>query len=103
MTDTPRGVEPSGWLVALRWTVSGQVQGVGFRYSTLRQARQLGLVGRVRNLPSGAVEIDVAGAHQEVRRLEAWLRQGGPPGAVVSELREEPLAPALWDTFEIDR
>ncbi len=91
--------------VALRWTVRGRVQGVGFRYATMRVARQVGVVGRVRNLPDGRVEIEVAGAPARVRRLADWVRQGGPPGATVAELSEEPLAAGAgeaWDRFEID-
>jgi acylphosphatase len=92
--------------VAVRWTVRGRVQGVGFRYATQRVARQAGLVGRVRNLPDGRVEIEAAGARDKVRQLEDWVRQGGPPGATVTELREEPLAADAadaWDKFVIAR
>jgi acylphosphatase len=88
--------------VAVRLILRGRVQGVGFRYFALRVARELGLAGRVRNLPNGRVEIEVAGDRERVEELKTWMRQG-PPGAAVTELREEPLpeAPA-WDRFEID-
>lgn len=52
---------------------SGHVQGVGFRYSTVGYARQLGLVGRVRNLESGDVEIIAAGEEETIRQLCAKL------------------------------
>ena len=41
----------------LHIVVSGQVQGVGFRFHTEAAARRHGVAGWVRNLPSGEVEI----------------------------------------------
>jgi acylphosphatase len=38
--------------------VKGRVQGVVFRYSTLREARRLGICGFVRNMPDGTVYIE---------------------------------------------
>ena len=91
-----------GERVALRLRLRGRVQGVGFRYSARGVARGLGLVGRVRNLRDGTVEIEVAGEREKVEELEAWLRQG-PPGAAVASLDEEPLAAEPdWESFEID-
>ncbi|HSO73696.1 MAG TPA: acylphosphatase, partial [Blastocatellia bacterium] len=40
-------------MIARRFVVRGRVQGVGFRYFTLRAARRSGVVGTVRNLPDG--------------------------------------------------
>lgn len=65
--------------------VEGMVQGVGFRYSTVRQARRLGVSGYVRNLPGGSVEVVAEGEEEMLRRLAAWLQQG-PPGAHVRNL-----------------
>ncbi|MGB7216765.1 MAG: acylphosphatase, partial [Gammaproteobacteria bacterium] len=42
---------------AVRYLVSGRVQGVYFRGSTLDEARRLGLSGWARNLPDGRVEV----------------------------------------------
>lgn len=54
----------------------GQVQGVGFRYQAVHAARQLGLTGRVENLPDGSVEMEVQGKPLEISRLTAYLRRG---------------------------
>jgi acylphosphatase len=71
--------------------IEGMVQGVGFRYSTVRQARRLGLTGYVRNLPDGSVEVVAEGEEDLLKRLSSWLRQG-PPGAYVRNV-ERRLGP----------
>lgn len=49
---------------------SGHVQGVGFRMTTLAQARGLAVNGFVRNEPDGSVIVDVEGAAAEVQELQ---------------------------------
>lgn len=78
------------------------VQGVGFRYSTLRQARLLGLSGYVRNLPGGGVEVLAEGEAQRLEQLRSWLRHG-PPGAYVRRLELTNLPyTGLYQRFQID-
>ena len=90
-------------ILAVRWTLRGRVQGVGFRYFTRGLARELGLAGRVRNLHTGHVEIEAAGEPESVEELRRQVHRG-PPGARVVELREEILpAGTGWESFEIDR
>jgi acylphosphatase len=88
---------------AHRMWVSGRVQGVGFRWFVRREALGLGLTGRVRNLPDGRVEVEVAGAPEDLEVFRQRLREG-PPGSRVTRLEEIELSgvPA-WDAFEIDR
>ena len=87
---------------ACRIVVSGRVQGVGFRWFTRRAAQELGLAGRVRNLPDGRVEVEAAGGPERLEDLRARLRQG-PPGARVTGLEEQELSPVPdWDGFVID-
>ena len=84
-----------------RILVSGRVQGVGFRYATLRQAERLGLRGWVRNTSDGKVEIAADGERDAVDRLVVWCRQG-PPGARVSDVCEFELDdPAPLGEFHI--
>jgi len=65
----------------LEATVYGLVQGVGFRYATVRRAAELGgLTGYVRNTPDGAVEVVAEGDPERLRSLERWLERG--PGVV---------------------
>lgn len=65
--------------------VKGHVQGVGFRYFTQRRAQVLGLVGYVRNLSGGAVEIEAEGPAEQVAELVARVK-AGPPGSRVREV-----------------
>ena len=45
-----------------RLIYSGRVQGVGFRYTTASIARRFPVVGYVRNLPDGSVELVAEGS-----------------------------------------
>jgi len=62
--------------------VSGMVQGIGYRYFVQRTARRLGLVGWVRNLWSGEVEIEVEGERGLIESLIKELRTGHPYATV---------------------
>ena len=57
-------------------TISGQVQGVGFRWYCREQAMALRLQGYVRNLPDGRVEAAFEGAGHDVDAMVAWCRTG---------------------------
>lgn len=88
---------------AFRIHLSGKVQGVGFRWFTRKAAQELGLTGRVRNLPDGRVEAEVAGEPERLEAFRERLRQG-PPGSRVTELVEQEISPVPdWDGFVIDR
>ena len=56
--------------------ISGRVQGVWFRGSTVSEARRLGLVGWVRNLPDGRVQALFEGPEQKVRTAVSWCHEG---------------------------
>jgi len=72
-------------VIRRRVTVSGQVQGVGFRYYTAQQAEALGVHGTVRNLANGHVEAEVEGSTAAVDAMIAWLH-AGPRSAVVDNV-----------------
>jgi acylphosphatase len=66
--------------------VYGRVQGVFFRYFVKDLAKSLGLVGYVRNLPSGdAVEVEAEGDKQKLEELLKQLKIG-PKGAWVERI-----------------
>ena len=67
-------------------TVSGKVQGVFFRESTKAEAIKLGIVGTVKNLPSGNQVFIVAQGKEEIlAQLIGWCHQG-PPAAKVDSV-----------------
>jgi len=72
--------------VTYRLSIRGRVQGVGFRYHMLREARRLCVGGWVRNRHDGSVEAVVHGAQDAVDKLVAWTRHG-PPSAKVTDVQ----------------
>jgi len=56
--------------------VQGVVQGVGFRFYTLRQAKRMGLTGQVGNLANGDVKIVAEGEKSAILTLIKDLRIG---------------------------
>ena len=78
--------------VARRYVISGQVQGVGFRYFTERWAIQLGICGYVKNCWDGNVEVYAIGDVVQLEEFKGHLAEG-PRGGRVSNIAEfeEPL------------
>ncbi len=70
----------------LKIIVSGKVQGVFFRQSTHKLANDLKLMGYVKNLATGDVEILVYGSTDNITRLLSFVNIG-PPSAYVFRLR----------------
>jgi acylphosphatase len=87
---------PAVSLTRSRVLISGEVQGVGFRYRCRRMANEAPVSGWCRNLPDGRVEACFEGAPDAVGRAVEWCRHG-PPGAVVTGV-EEFVEPAQGET-----
>lgn len=82
--------------MCVRCYISGTVQGVFFRASTLEQAQMLGLSGHAKNMGDGRVEVVACGDEVCIQALQRWLKIG-PPNATVTDvecaeaiLEEEP-------------
>lgn len=82
--------------------VAGKVQNVHYRNYTKRQADVLGLVGWVRNLPDGRVEMKAEGPPEKVQALRQWCHKGSPASRVTAVLAT-PCPPEGFATFEVDR
>ena len=77
--------------MARRYTVSGRVQGVGYRYYVEEVAGKIGLEGYVRNRRDGSVEVFAMGTHEQLKLLLPALERG-PMMSRVSDVVEEPAA-----------
>lgn len=89
--------------LAKHFIISGRVQGVYYRASTCKKAKELGLSGWVRNLADGRVEALAYGAGPELDSFEHWLWQG-PERANVTQVEVEAAAPdglSNAETFEV--
>ena len=84
----------------IRAIISGRVQGVSYRASTAAKARQLGLVGWVKNLFDGRVELEAEGPPDQVAALMTWCHHG-PPAARVDSVTVEELPSAGGTSFDV--
>ena len=82
--------------------MTGDVQGVGFRWAAQGEAERLGVVGRVRNRTDGAVEVVAQADRSALDAFAAWLEQG-PRQARVVDVDVEPIDLIEADSFEIQR
>lgn len=76
-------------------SISGRVQGVGFRYHARETARDLGITGYVRNRSDGTVEVLAEGEEGALRQFLSWLHTG-PRLARVENVDTN------WESFEGD-
>ena len=63
--------------------ITGQVQGIGFRWSAYEQFVELGLTGKAENSRDGSVDVDVSGEDFNLEKFIEWAKVG-PEGARVS-------------------
>lgn len=63
--------------------VTGKVQGVWFRDSTLKRATQSAINGFVKNEPDGSVYIEAEGFENDLKKLVEWCHTGPPKARVL--------------------
>jgi len=80
----------------LNLTIHGRVQGVGFRWSVMKKAKSLDLVGFVKNLFDGTVKVVVEGQEADLKKLLEYCKIG-PWLAKVERLDE------TWESIDFVR
>jgi acylphosphatase len=88
-------------MLSRRYLVNGKVQGVWYRATVQRHAREAGFRGYVRNLPDGRVEAAVSCEDETCfERFEALLWKGSPLSHVTS-IESEPVETVFGPDFEV--
>jgi acylphosphatase len=85
-------------MITRQISVSGRVQGVGFRDALQREASRLGVTGWVRNRADGSVEAVLQGSPEAVEKIIVWARRG-PAAARVAAVRTGPPATEFDRTY----
>jgi acylphosphatase len=86
--------------IARRYIVKGRVQGVGYRMFVQNAAKSLDLVGHVRNLDDGSVEVLAAGPPEKMDDLLGHL-QRGPRFSEVRAIEHKEAPVPQYDSFHI--
>jgi acylphosphatase len=85
----------------IRCVVSGRVQVVMYRDFAQRKARTLGLVGTVKNLPDGTVEVIAQGTPDELKAFIEKLNEGSVLARVDDVAVEWRSSTDFYDDFNI--
>ncbi len=85
---------------ALAITIKGRVQGVGFRFSAVNKAQQLGLKGFVQNRIDGSVYIEAEGDPEDLNEFVQWCWQG-PPSARVDDITKQEIPVRDYHRFGV--
>lgn len=86
--------------ICLHCFVAGRVQGVFYRDSTRRKAKELNITGWVRNVSDGSVEVMFCGEAEQVNAMREWLWDG-PPAADVTDVVVEEVPWQEFKNFEV--
>jgi acylphosphatase len=68
--------------------IKGTVQGVYYRYNTLKKAEEYHLTGWVRNKADGSVEMVCEGTEENINKIVRWCKKG-PEGAHIREVETD--------------
>lgn len=88
-------------MVTCHFIVHGRVQGVGFRYYTRRQAKQLGVKGWVRNKVDGTVEIMAQADNKTLQAFQDAVKKGSPNSQVTHVHIKQVQAPQNYTSFKV--
>jgi len=82
--------------------ITGIVQGVFFRQTTVEKARELDICGWIRNCEDGSVELEAEGDENLLKVFIQWCHRG-PRSAVVNNVEIKNGEAKNYKTFEIKR
>ena len=88
--------------IVRRFIVKGRVQGVGFRFFTIRAAQRLGVAGTVKNLPDGSVEAIAEGTADAVAEFRSELWRGPSYSQVTAVDETEIKATGQYKSFDVE-
>ena len=91
----------AGVVSAFFAVVRGRVQGVGFRYSALHEAKRLGIKGWVRNARDGNVEVWAEAHEDQLALFLRWLHKG-PDHSHVESVKKEEKPPEGYSEFTVE-
>lgn len=86
--------------ICLHCYIEGRVQGVYYRDTTKKKAKELGVTGYIKNLSDGRVEAIICGEQEKVEELREWLWDG-PANCDVTDVTVEESAWQKYDDFEV--
>ena len=78
-------------MIAKKIIFSGRVQGVGFRYTTKEVATGYDIVGSVKNLPDGSVELLIMGETDETDAYLSELTEESAVSHFIKEIQAEKI------------
>jgi acylphosphatase len=79
--------------------VNGYVQGVGFRWTAVREAKKQDITGFVKNMSDGSVYIEAEGSRKQLKDFIEWCKKG--PGYVES-VTADPYPPVNYKEFIVE-
>lgn len=88
-------------MFSLQVFFEGSVQGVGFRWSVKDVAKGFDVIGWVRNLPDGRVELQIAGEEPEVRAFLEAIGRSHLRGHIHKQTESILPQPPVTRGFEI--
>ncbi len=86
---------------AIKMTISGLVQGVGFRYTAKMLADRLQVKGIIRNLMNGDVYIEAQGEEENLKRFVAEIKDSPSPAARVSNVKISEINLGDYQDFSV--
>ena len=82
--------------------IYGRVQGVWYRASTERKAKELGICGIVKNEPDGTVYAELEGTDEQIKKMIDWCKKG-PPLSKVSKIEKVEGDVTNYTSFDVLR